>query len=216
MRRDGPTQRLTPECRKAGLITAAKTVLAKHGPRGFNVSNIAKEGNIAVGLISYYFGGIDGLFDTMLKEVATLQRPSSSVVPTSEVEAVRCILDLVDRHFDPDYYGRENMLIWIPVFEHFSRAKEPNNILNFRDDEEVCELSAALSVVALHRKLVIDERDVSRTFFSLLDGLWLRWCYSGLSEDTVWERATALKFLETIVGPLVSFDESKPTDNAVD
>lgn len=216
MRRDGPTQRLTPECRKAGLITAAKTVLAKHGARAFNVTNIAKEANVAVGLISYYFGGIDGLFDTMVKEIATLQRPSSSVVPTSEVEAVRCILDLVDRHFDPDYYGRDNMLVWIAVFEHFSREQYPTNMLNTRDDEEVCELSAALSVVALHRKLVIDERDVSRTFFSLLDGLWLRWCYSGLSEDTVWERAAALKFLETIVGPLVLFDGSKPTDNAVD
>ena len=75
MRRDSPTQRLKSEGRKAAIVTAAKTVLAKHGARAFNVANIAKEGNTAAGLISYHFGGIEGLFDEILKEIAALPRP---------------------------------------------------------------------------------------------------------------------------------------------
>lgn len=194
--------RLSSDDRKVMIIAAAKRVLAQAGLRAFTMSKVAKEANVAIGLISHYFGGIDGLVEEVLRASVAMRLPVQDSKPKTESEALTCIHASLLRHFDPAYYDRSNLMVWFPVIEHYTlKGQSPNNITR-RDDEEVEEFRSSLEVLVAVRKLDLDPVTVSRTFFALLDGLWLRWCYGRHGENADWERSVAIRFLEHEVGPL--------------
>lgn len=195
-------RRLNSGHRKALIIAAAKRTLGKIGSRSFNITQVAREAGVAIGLIGHHFGGIEGLFDAMLEDIVAVSPPKSTSIPTTEGEAIDSILNMIERHFDPDYYNREGLMIWLPVIEHYSRDKQRINNLTRRDDEEVADLAQALGILASFRNCEIRAADVSRAFFALLDGLWLRWCYTGSEDNAIWEKSVAIRFLEKEVGVL--------------
>lgn len=198
----GTRQRLSPEHRKSLIIAAAKTVLAQHGSRGFNIARVANEARVAIGLVGHHFGGIEELYDAMLLEIVAARLANTGLPPVTEAEALGSINGVIERHFDPDYYSRENLLVWMPVIEHFTRQNQPDTTIAQQDVREMQELAQSIEVLARHRGLKLDAEQIARTFFALLDGLWLRWCYTGQQAAPHWERQAATGFLEQCLGSL--------------
>jgi AcrR family transcriptional regulator len=55
------------DCRKR-LIAAATPLFARNGLHGVNVRSLAKAAGVNLAMISYYFGGKDGLYAAVLEE----------------------------------------------------------------------------------------------------------------------------------------------------
>jgi len=54
------------------IIDAATSLFAEHGLHGVSTRDIAKKSGMNLSLISYYFGGKEGLYQTVMEDFATL------------------------------------------------------------------------------------------------------------------------------------------------
>jgi len=186
--------RLKAEDRKSQLIAAAKRTLALKGPSNFGVVAVAKEADVAVGLISHYFGGINGLLAALLTDVVA-DRPLEGQQPIAhQAEAIEALERILQMHFDPGYYSRANLMVWMPIFEKALMGDEMRAAVVEHDEKQIQALAAIIKVIAAKKGKDIDPDRLARMFFALLDGLWLRWCYTG-AEDYETERTMAADFL---------------------
>lgn len=62
---------------RARLIDAATRLFAEHGLDGTSTRDIAKAADLNISLISYYFGGKEGLYKTIIQEFAAEMRRNS-------------------------------------------------------------------------------------------------------------------------------------------
>lgn len=62
---------------RARLIDAATKLFADHGLDGTSTRDIAKAADLNISLISYYFGGKEGLYKTVIQEFAAEMRRNS-------------------------------------------------------------------------------------------------------------------------------------------
>lgn len=123
--------------------------------------------------------------------------------PQSLAEAISNLRDIIERNFEPNYYSRKNLLVWLPIFEEMLLNARTRRSLAKLDRAAVSEVAFAAAEVARFRKLSIDSGAVASGILAVLDGLWLRWCLSG-RRDTRRELDAALRFLEASLGPLDS------------
>lgn len=139
--------RLRPEDRKLLLLDAARRVLASNGPRGFGLSAVAKEAGVAIGLIGHHFGGINGLLTELLSSVVAERPPECRLPLRDKDEAVAALASVLDRHFDPNYYNRANLMVWLPIYELSVLGDDIRQAVQERDAEDVDELVAILRVL---------------------------------------------------------------------
>lgn len=187
-------ERLNAEVRRKQLVAAARRTLASHGPSQFGVVAVAKEAGVAVGLISRYFGGINELLSALLIEVVANRADATQQPIDSEDHAIQALVGILETHFDAKYYSRANLMVWIPIIENATMGKEIRAAILENDEQEIRMLASIFRVIATAKEKHIDSDMLARMFFALLDGLWLRWCYSG-AEDFVAERSMAAEFL---------------------
>lgn len=195
-----PKKRLAPMERRAHIIAAARGTLIKSGLRGFGVAGVAKEAGVAIGLISHYFSGIEGLLTALLESVVSRKNTTVFAPPENLEAALVELTNIIEKNFQKNYYSRDNLLVWLPIFEICMSDKKMQTRVLQRDDVDSKELEAVLSIICKHRGKTIDHEKTSKVFFALLDGLWLRWCYSGQA-DYQKEKILAIEFLEAQVGP---------------
>lgn len=87
------------------IIAAATTLFAEHGLHGVSTRDIAKKSGMNLSLISYYFGGKEGLYKTVMeefadhvyKEISTFidKEEQQEVQPTNIKKSISGILDIM-------------------------------------------------------------------------------------------------------------------------
>ena len=196
------------EVRRALLIEAATRCLSRGGIGAFTVDRICKEANVSRGLINHYFDGRDGLLVEVYKsslyasvnlQIAEAKRrraEKSGWPPEASLAA------LVRSNFSPDYFSRENLLIWLSLWGEI--AVNPRLQAAHRElyDDYRAELAEDIAAVATTRGRNVDAPALARNFIALVDGLWLEWC---LDESVVTPgaaEAAGFEMLEAQVGPL--------------
>lgn len=193
--------RQPPEKRRALLLQAARTCLSKHGLRGFTLKNIADEGGVSVGLINHYYDGVEDLLQAVFNSVM-FELPSVGAGEPQDLEtAITSLRDVVEKNFAPGYYSRENLLIWLPIYEEMVLNPKRRRSLGKQDQKYVDKVARHIAAVARFRDLTLDAPQIAYDFLAFLDGLWLRWCLSA-RKDTRREKEAALRFLEYELGPL--------------
>lgn len=193
--------RHAPEVRRELLLQAARRCLSKNGMKGFNLQNVAGEANVSLALIGHYFGGIDDLlqavFDSVMFEVPSFVREA----PEDSATASANLRTLVERNFAPEYYSRENLLVWLPLFEEMALNEPLRARLAAEDQRYVDEVAQVIQRVAEFRNITVDAQSLGYELLALLDGLWIRWCHSDRA-DTRREKDAAYRLLESALGPL--------------
>lgn len=195
-----PKKRLPARERREKIIASARAALVKYGLRGFGLSVVAKEAGVAIGLISHHFGGIDGLIKALMQSVVARKSSANSEPPETLAKAIADLHNIIERNFHPDYYSRDNLLVWLPIYELSVSNKDMRSSVMQRDQEDVQEMAGVLAVICRQRGKIANPKDLSELFFALLDGLWLRWCYSDRADYTE-EKRLAIRLLEDHIGP---------------
>lgn len=195
------TRNLPRELRRKHIIEAARSVIIRDGIKGFTVRNITKEAGLSQGMITVHFGGIDELLHAVFDSVMFELPETKGKEPENLMMAIINLRLVVKRYFDPEFFSRTSMLIWLPLFDEMLRNESFRVKIFARDEEYVREFAFHIGKVIEFRKLDVDAVTVSRNLMSFMDGLWLRWCHSDRT-DTKPERLAALDYLESKVGSL--------------
>lgn len=194
-------ERETPEHRRNLILQAARLCLSKKGMRGFTLKNVAAEAEVSISLLSHYFGSVEELLKSVFRSVLFEARPTEYRKPKSLSEALSNLGALVEKNFDPDYYSRKNLLVWLPIYEEMLLNARTRRSLDKIEQVVNNEVARAVADVAQFRKLRVNADQVAAEFLAFLDGLWLRWCLSD-RRDTRRERDAARRFLAAALGPL--------------
>jgi len=193
--------RVAPELRRELLLEAARRCLSQKGMKGFTLHNVAKEAGVSLALIGHYFGGAEELlkavFDSVMFELPAVDREE----PRNLAGAVANLRNVVNSNFAAGYYSRENLLIWLPIYEEMALNKKLRQKLAAKDQRYVDKVAAVIATVARFRRRKVDPQALAYEFLAFLDGLWLRWCHSERA-DTALEQDAAYRFLEAKLGPL--------------
>lgn len=193
--------REAPERRRALLLDAARTCLSEKGMRGFTLKNVAAEAGVSISLLSHYFGSVEELLKSVFRSVLFETRLADYTRPTSEAEALSNLRDILERNFDPGYYSRRNLLVWLPLYEEMLLNARTRRSLDKLEKDTVSEVARGIADVAGFRNVDVDAETLAYEFLAFLDGLWLRWCLSE-RRDTGRERAAAKRFLSAALGEL--------------
>lgn len=196
------------DVRRSMLIEAATRCLSVGGIGAFTIDRICKEAGVSRGLINHHFESLDGLLVEVYKSSlyasvnnqigeAKRRRAEASGWPPEAALAA-----LVRSNFAPEYFSRENLLIWLSLWGEIAvnaRLKAAHRELY---DAYRAELAEDIAAVAVERGREVDASALARNFIALVDGLWLEWC---LDESVVTPQAAeaaGFEMLEAQVGPL--------------
>lgn len=191
----------TPTRRKDLILDGARQLLGRKGMRALTVKNVAAEAGVSPALVVYHFGSIDHLLSAVYGSVMFELPDMGEFPPTSLAEAVANLRLVVERYFDPAYYSRESLLIWLPLFERSMLDVAFRRKINAQDECYIANFAVHIARVIEFRELDLDALNVTRNLMSFMDGLWLRWCHSD-RQDTRAEHLAALDYLESKIGPL--------------
>lgn len=194
-------ERETPEHRRNLILQAARTCLSEKGMRGFTLKNIAAEAEVSISLLSHYFGSVEELLKSVFRSVLFEARVAEYVKPRDATEALANLRDILTRNFEPAYYSKKNLLLWLPIYEEMLLNARIRRSLDKIEQEAIAEVARGIADVARFRNLKIDANALAFEFLAFLDGLWLRWCLSE-RRDTKREMSAAVRFLEAALGPL--------------
>jgi len=196
------------DVRRSMLIEAATRCLSVGGIGAFTIDRICKEAGVSRGLINHHFESLDGLLVEVYKsslyasvnnQIAEAKRRRAE---TSDWSPQAALAALVHSNFAPEYFSRENLLIWLSLWGEIAvnpRLKAAHRELY---DAYRAELAEDIAAVAIPRGRQVDAPALARNFIALVDGLWLEWC---LDESVVTPQAAeaaGFEMLEAQVGPL--------------
>lgn len=169
--------------------------------KGFTIKRIAEEAGVSAALVVYHFGGVEGVLEAVYDSVMFELPDAKDFKPADLGQAVDNLLVIVGRYFDPQYYSRSSLLIWLPLFETMLLDETFRQKLYARDEEYIGDFAVHIGHVIKFRQLDLDPRTVSRNLMSYMDGLWLRWCHSDRKDTRAEQRAT-LEYLQWQLGSL--------------
>lgn len=165
-------ERIAPDERRARLIEASITCLAKGGIQGFTVDNICRESGTSRGLITHHFGSKNALLAEVYatiygKVLENLDRIS---------EAPDSLDDLIEMIFGDSFLNRDYLNVWLALWGEIVvnpalQAEHRKNYALYRD-----RIARAISAFARSKGLTVDSHDAATILISLVDGLWLEQC----------------------------------------
>lgn len=198
---DQHMKKLPSDARRKQMIDVARQLIITEGMKAFTVRNVAKAAGLSPGMISVLFGSIDGLLHAVYDSVMFELPETTGREANNLTVAIINLRFIVKRYFDPQYFSRASLLVWLPLFEAMLRDEAFRTKIYARDEEYVAQFAVHVGKVIAFRKGDEDPVTVSRNLMSFMDGLWLRWCHSSRT-DTRAEQAAALDYLESKVGSL--------------
>jgi AcrR family transcriptional regulator len=191
-------RRVSPEARKAMLISAGRVCLAQGGIRAFTVDNICRAAGTSRGLIVHHFGSKDALlaavygavYDQLIESVEILGDEQSTLVT------------LVEQICSPENFDRSSLNLWLALWGEIAnnsalQAEHRKHYALFRE-----KVARAIGETARAKGVNIDSYDIAVTFIALFDGLWLEQCIDPklLSADRA--KQACYRMLESFVGPI--------------
>lgn len=160
---------------KEQLVAAAIQCVAEHGIEGATVTAIIKKAGVSRGLLSYYFGGKQGLLvasfralaDDYRRELLMEQNPEISTDMTLEE-----LLPIVIRRAVGGP-GRFDDRAWLGFW---SRARSDESLQRLNRelfDEVAIHLGDLIARIAKERSVVVDANRAGRSLAVMLEGAWL-------------------------------------------
>lgn len=196
------------DVRRSMLVEAATRCLSVGGIGAFTIDRICKEAGVSRGLINHHFESLDGLLVEVYKsslyasvnnQIAEAKRRRAE---TSDWSPQAALAALVRSNFSPDYFSRDNLLIWLSLWGEIAvnpRLKAAHRELY---DAYRAELAEDIAAVAVPRGRDVDAPTLARNFIALVDGLWLEWCLDESVVTPQGAEAAGFEMLEAQVGPL--------------
>ena len=197
----GQLKKLPPEVRPGQIVDVARQVMVAKGMKGFTVRNITREAGLSPGMINLHFGSMEGLLHAVFDSVMFELPDTAGRAPVNLTVAIINLRLIVKRYFEPQYFSRQSLLVWLPLFDAMLRDPEFRKKVYARDENYVAEFASHIAKVMAFRQIEGDAMAIARNLMSFMDGLWLRWCHSSRT-DTRAEQAAALDYLESKVGSL--------------
>jgi TetR/AcrR family transcriptional regulator, transcriptional repressor of bet genes len=198
-----PSRRFDPEDRKRLLRAAAEVCLRKQGIDRFSFEGVANEAGVTSPLVHHYFKSREQLLAEVYRGLMR-QIPSLPKKRPSDLEnAIRALIEFVEANFEASYYDRSNFRPWLALWHELAGnpglQKESESI----EAPIRGQLITLFKFIADARGLTINAPQVAHQFDCLLNGLWISWCLdAGGRHHCRDEKASALAFLESFLGPL--------------
>lgn len=190
--------------RKREILEAACRVIGRRGVRGLRVEEIAREANVSVALIYYYFDGRANLLKRVLEYVNDRAGLYTETAPVAGSTARERVEDLLLREIDDDPTVVENVTVWSEVAA--SALFEPDLRDAVRRSSERWTNSLAEVIREGQREGTILDGitadDVAQRLTALVDGLSSRWLIGAMTAETA--RALLTTAIEQELGASVS------------
>jgi len=168
-------QRLEPDARRAQIMAVARRLFGEQSYDTVSTTDIAREAEVARGLINHYFESKRGLYLAVVRQMVTAPSPVADNLPNSSVE--RRVTVLIDRWLD---VVEHNAPMWLTAIgsEAVGRDSEIGQIL-FEGDEIATDW-----VLEAARLTDVDEgreelRAVVRSFGSMVRASSREWLVRG-------------------------------------
>lgn len=194
-------KKLPGDMRRGQIVDVARQVIVEQGMKGFTVRNITREAGLSPGMINLHFGSMEGLMHAVFDSVMFELPDTAGREAVNLTVAIINLRLIVKRYFEPQYFSRQSLLVWLPLFDAMLRDADFRKKVYARDEDYVAEFATHIAKVMAFRKIEGDAMAIARNLMSFMDGLWLRWCHSS-RDDTRPEHAAAMDYLESKVGSL--------------
>ncbi|AOE83579.1 TetR/AcrR family transcriptional regulator [Pseudomonas sp. TCU-HL1] len=170
--------RTHPDERREHLVRATLKCLVAEGHAGISVRRIAKEANVAVGLINHYFGSIDALvaqaYETLATEVNQVLQDRVNAAgddPAARLEA------FLTNYFSPVTLDPDLLSPWVVFWSLIRHSPQVNEAHERTYGRTLRMLEVLLSDLSRKEGFAIAKPRLAAIGLSaLLDGLWLEWC----------------------------------------
>lgn len=169
--------RMSPDERRAAIVTAARAVMARRGIAGTTVRDVAAELGTSSGLIHHYYASMDDLLAEAFEEAAradlieVLQGLSQG---RDAVEKLALFFDTYDRGMR-DGSGDFGMQIWLDAWAEAARRPSLRRTSRRLNEEWQRALAEIIADGIASGQMHCDDPEASAwRILSLLDGLILQ------------------------------------------
>jgi AcrR family transcriptional regulator len=173
-------QRRTDDGRRAELVNAARTVIARDGVAAATTRRIAQEAGLPHGTFHYWFSGKEELFEELIAEV--LQELADAATPAADAsEADASVLDMLRAAFaavendEKDQPGRQLAMYELTAF---ALRTPPLRDLARRQYHAYRDIAAAIAAPWIETRqpdLPGGSDALARLMAVLFDGITLAW-----------------------------------------
>lgn len=122
----GKRQRRTPEEAQRLILEAAQALIARTGPEGLRLQDIAAAAGVSHPLILHHFGSREGLVRALTRQAAAELRDKLVAAMASEGYSLE---QQLDRVFDAFRDGLAQRLAWLTAVNRGSGAEETQTIM---------------------------------------------------------------------------------------
>ena len=162
-------RRLSPDARRAALITACARMLATKGASGTSVRAICAEAGVSPGLLTHYFDGIDALIAATYRDTGDrVQAALNAAVEQADPTPRARLLAYLTASFAPPIADPDLLATWL-AFWSLARTDAAITALHaqiYADYREKLEALIAACKPGDHRLTAV-------ALTALVDGLWL-------------------------------------------
>lgn len=166
-------RRVAPKAvRRAQLIEATITSIARHGLSGTTMSSVTEIAGLSIGLVNFHFKSKQNLFEQTLLQIAQEHHDHwQSVYRDAGAGAAEKLAAIVAAHFHPSICTSDRIAIWFAFFGDVEFRALYRALLDPIDTERE-EISVALinQIVAEGGYDLPSARDIARTLEALYDG----------------------------------------------
>ncbi|NMM43351.1 TetR family transcriptional regulator [Rhodospirillaceae bacterium KN72] len=190
--------RLTSEERRAELVDAGLTCMARGGIQEFTVDKICAEAGVSRGLITHHFGSMNGLLAAVYARMYETTTPQIASLDGYETR----LAALIDAFFAPDVFNRKVMNIWLTLWGEISNNPTLRDEHRREYSRYVDDVAGLVAEAADARGRTVDARGLARALICLVDGLGLQYCIDPDSMPPEDAKAACRSLLEPSIGPL--------------
>ena len=188
---------MTSEERRANLIEAALTCMARGGIQEFTVDKVCAEADVSRGLITHHFGSMSGLLAAVYAKMYRDSTTSARAIRSGESR----LSVLLNTFFDEGAFSRESFTIWLSLWGQISIDAELRKEHRTKYAEYVKDVATAIDAVANENGRVVDALSLARALICLVDGLGIQHCLDPESMPPDVAEDMCKAFLKPQIGP---------------
>lgn len=167
--------RMAADVRRAQLVQATITSIARHGIGGTTMSTVTEIGGLSIGLVNFYFKNKDTLLAETLRTLADdVRKQWADLYALPDVAPHEKLRAIVEALFSPENCARDRLAVWFAFFGDEQYRALYRSIVDEMDTERV---DAIKQLCAEIRKSggydEVDPRALTQSIDAMVDGLWL-------------------------------------------
>lgn len=160
--------------RRAQLIDATITCIAKFGISGTTLAKVTEEAGLSLGLANFHFASKEVLLHETLRFVAGEHRDRwQKAVQSTTLGDKDRFLAIIESFFHPQVCSRKKLSVWFAFFGEAGNRNAYRSVVEDIDEERHQESMRLIRRIAAEDDTAIDPVMISLTLEALMDGLWL-------------------------------------------